>query len=77
MCIKQQRGRGDGGRWQLRKGGRALRSRGWQEEKEDAGFIDTGKKNMKWEKDESGKDEKRGSPEEELVIGTKIEEEES
>lgn len=36
--------------------GRVLRSREWQEEKEDAGFIDAGKKNMKWEKDESGKD---------------------
>lgn len=56
MCTKQQRGRGDGGRGQLRKGGRALRSRWWQEEKEDAGLNDAGKKNMKWEKDESGKD---------------------
>lgn len=54
--YKAAKGRGDGRRWQLRKAGRALRSREWQEEKEDAGFMDAGKKSMKWEKDESGKD---------------------
>lgn len=56
LCTKQPRGRGDSGRGQLRKGGRALRSRWWQEEKKDAGLNEAGKKTMKREKDESGKD---------------------